>query len=153
MSSSLRSHGLQHARPPCLSPTPGVYSNSYPVSWCHPAISFSIIPFSWLQSFPALGSFLMSQFFASGGQSTGVSASASVFPMNILGWFPFGWTGRISLLSKRLSRVSSNTTVQKHQFFWHLAFFIVQLSHPYMTNGKTIALTTDICWQSNVSAF
>ena len=114
MSNSLRPHGLQHARPPCPSPTPRVYSDSCPLSrWCHPTISSSVIPFpSRLQSFPASGSFPVSQFFASGGQSCGVSASASVLPMNIQGWFPLGWTGWISLQSKELSRVFSNTTVQ-----------------------------------------
>ena len=116
---SLWPHGLQHARPPCPSPTPGVYSNSCPLSgWCHPTISSSIIPFSSCpRSFPASGSFQMSQLFTSGGQSFGVSASASVLPMNIQDWFPFGWTGWISLQSKGLSRVFSNTTVQKHQLF------------------------------------
>ena len=119
MSDSLQLHGLQHTRPPCPSPTPGVYSNSCPSSqWCHPTISSSVVPFSsHLQSFPASGSFPMSQFFASGAQSIGASASASVLPMNIQDWFPLGWTGWISLLSKGLSRVFSNTTVQKHQFF------------------------------------
>ena len=110
--------GLQHARPPCPSPTPGVYSNSCPLSrWCHPTISSSVVPFSRLQSFPASGSFPISQFFASGGQSIGVSASTSVLPMNIQDWSPLGWTGWISLQSKGLSRVFSSTTVQKHQFF------------------------------------
>ena len=115
---SLRTHGLQHARLPCPSPTPGACSNSCPSSWwCHPAISTSAIPFSSrLQSFPASGSFPMSQFFASCGQSIGVSASASVLPTNIQDWFPSGWTGLISLQSKGLSRVFSNTTVQQHQF-------------------------------------
>ena len=110
---------LYHARPPCLSPTPRVYSNSCSLSqWCHPTISSSVIPFSSrLQSFPASGSFQMSLFFASGGQSIGVSTSASVLPMNILDWFPLGWTGWISLQSKGLSIVFSNTTVQEHQFF------------------------------------
>ena len=110
---------MQHVRPPCPSPTPRVYSNSCPLSWwCHPAISSSVIPFSsYLQSFPASGSFQMSQFFTSGGQSSGASASASVLPMNIQDWFPLGWTGWISLQSKELSSVFSNTTVQKHQFF------------------------------------
>ena len=119
MSDSLRPHGVQHARPPCPSPTPGVYSNSCPLSWwCHPTISSSVIPFSsHLRSFPASGSFQMSQFFTSGGQSIGVSASASVLPVNIQDWFPLGWTDWISLQSKGLSRVFSNTTVQKHQFF------------------------------------
>ena len=119
MPDSLWPHGLQHTRPPSPLPTPGAYSNSYPLShWCHPTISFSVIPFSsCLQSFPASGSFHMSQFFASGGQSIGVSASTSVFPMNIQDLFPLGWTVWISLQSKGLSRVFSNTIVQKHQFF------------------------------------
>ena len=119
MSDSLRAHGLWHTRLPCPSATPGVYSNSCPSSqWCHPTISSSVVPFSSrLQSFPASGSFLMSQFFTSGGQSIGVSASASVLPMNIQDWFPLGWTDWISLQSKGLSRVFSNTTIQKHQFF------------------------------------
>ena len=119
VSDSLWPHESQHARPPCPSPTPGACSNSCPLSqWCHPTISSSVIPFSsYLQSFPALGSFPMSQFFASGGQSIEVSASASVLPMNIQDWFLLGWTGWISLQSKGLSRVFSNNTVQKHQFF------------------------------------
>ena len=116
---SLRPHGLQHARPPCPLPTPGAYSNSCPLRWwCHPTILSSVVPFSsHLQSFPASGSFPVSQFFESGGQRIGVSASASVLPMNIQDWFPLGWTGLISLQSKGLSRILSNTTVQKHQFF------------------------------------
>ena len=118
MSNSLQPHGLQHARPPCPSPTPRVYSNSCPLSqWCHQTISSSVIPFSHLQSFSASGSFQMTQIFTSGGQSIGVSASASVLPMNIQDWFPLGWTSWIALQSKGLSRVFSNTTVQKHQFF------------------------------------
>ena len=119
MSDSLRPHESQHARPPCPSLTPWVYSNSCPSSQqCHPAISFSVIPFSSCpQSFPALGSFLISQLFAWGGQSIGVSASASVLPMNTQDWSPLGWTGWISLQSKGFSRVFCNTTVQKHQFF------------------------------------
>ena len=191
VSNSLRPRELQHARSPCPSPTPRVYSNSRPSSqWSHPTISSSIVPFSsCLQSFPASGSFPISQLFKSGGQSIGVSASASALPMNIQDWSPLGWTGWISLLSKGLSRVSSNTTVQNLQFFgtqlslekkmathssilaWKTpqtekrgwatdhgvtksqtqlkwlnthtktAFFIVQLSYPYMTTGKTIALT------------
>ena len=202
MSNSLWPHGLQHTRPPCPSPTPRAYSNSCPWSrWCHPVISSSVIPFSCLQSFPASGSFPMSQLFTSGGQSIGVSASASVLPVNIQGWSPSRWTGWISLQSKGLSRVFSNTIVQKHQFFSaQVSFFfffssttlllpthfppplcthaqscnpmdfspsdsvhglfqarilewvaisfskcsgvlIVQLSHPYMTTRKTIALT------------
>ena len=117
MSSSLWPHGLQHARIPCPSPTPSAYSNSCPSSWwCQPTISSSVVPFSsHLQSFPVSGSFQTNQFFASGGQSIG--ASASFLPMNIQDWFPLGWAGWISLLSKVLSRVLSNTTVQKHQFF------------------------------------
>ena len=112
-------HGLQHARPPCLSPTLRAYSNSCPLSqWCHPTISSSVVTFSFcLQSFPASGSFPMSQFFALSGQSIGVSALASVLPMNIQGWFLLGLTGLISLQSKGLWRVFSNTTFQKHQFF------------------------------------
>ena len=118
VSDSLWPHGLHHARFPCPSLIPRVYSNSCPLSqWCHPTISSSVIPFSsHLQSFPASGCFQMSQLFASGGQSIGVSASASFLPMNIQDWFPLGWTGWISLLSKGLSRVSSSTTVRKHQF-------------------------------------
>ena len=119
VSNSLRLHGLQHARPPCPSPTPRVYSNSCPLSqWWHPAISSSVFPFSsHLQSFPASRSFQMSQLFTSGGQSIWVSASTSVLPMNIQDWSPLGWTGWIFLQSKGLSRVFSNTTIQKHQFF------------------------------------
>ena len=119
MSNSLPPHGSQPTRPSCPSPTPGVYSNSYPFSQCcHPTISSSVVPFSsHLQSFPASGSYRMSQFFASGGQSIGVSALASVLPMNTQDWSPLEWTGWISLQSKGLSRVFSNTTVQKHQFF------------------------------------
>ena len=119
LSNSLRTNALQHAKHPCPSPTPGVNSNSCTLSWwCHPTISSSVVPFSsHLQSFPASGSFLMTQFFTSGGQSIGVSASASVLSENIQDWSPLRWTGWISLQSKRLSRVFSNTTVQKHQFF------------------------------------
>ena len=117
-------HGLQHARPPCPSPTPRACSNSCPLRWwCHPTISSSVIPFSsCLQSFPALWSFPMSQFFTSGGQSIGVSASASVLPVNTQDWFPLGWTGLISLQSKGLSRVFSNITIWKHQFFGAQSF-------------------------------
>ena len=118
MSDSLPLHGLQHARLPCPSLSPGVCSNSYPLSrWCHPIISSSVVPFFCLQSFPASGSFPMSQFFISGGRSTTASASTSVLPMNIQGWFPLGLTGLISLLSKGLSRVFYSTTIQKHKFF------------------------------------
>ena len=110
-------HGLQHARLYCPSPTPGTCSNSCLLSWwCHPTISSCVIPFSFLQSFLASGSFQISQLFPSGGQSTGVSASATALPVNIQDWFPLGWTGWISLQSKGLSKVF-NTTVQKHQFF------------------------------------
>ena len=119
VSDSLRPHESQHARSPCPSPTPGVYSNPCPSSrWCHPTISSSVVPFSSCpQSLPASGLFPMSQLLSWGGQSTGVSASASVLPMNTQDWSPLGWTGWISLLSKGLSRVFSNTTVQKHLFF------------------------------------
>ena len=119
VSNSLRPHESQHARPPCLSPTPGVHPNLCASSqWCHPAISSSVVPFSSCpQSLPASESFPMSQLFTWGGQSIGVSASTSVLPMNIQDWSPWGWTGWISLQSKTLSRVFSNTTVQKHQFF------------------------------------
>ena len=119
VSNSLQTHESQHARPPCPSPTPGIYSNSYPMSrWGHPTISSSVVPFSTcFQSLPASGSFPMSQLFTWDGKITGVSASASVFPMNTQDWSPLGWTGWISLQSKGLSRVFSNTTVQKHQFF------------------------------------
>ena len=119
VSDSLRPHESQHARPPCPSPSPGVHSNSFPLSrWCHPAISSSVIPFSSCpQSLPASESFLMSQLFTWGGQSTGVSALASFLPKKSQGWSPSEWTGWISLQSKGLSRVFSNTTVQKHQFF------------------------------------
>ena len=143
MSDSLRPHGLQHTRPPCPSPTPRAYSNSCSLSqWCHATISSSVVPFSsHLHLSPASGSFQMSQLFASGGQSVIVSASTSDFPMNIQNWFPLGWTSWISLQSKGLLRVFSNTTVQKHQFFSAQLSFVVQLSHPYMTTGKTIALT------------
>ena len=137
VSDSLQPHELQHARPPCPTPTPGVHWDSRPSSqWCHPAISSSVVPFlSWPQSLPASESFPMSQLFTWGGQSTGVSALASVLPKKSQGWSPSKWTGWISLQSKGLSGVFSNTTVQKHQFF------SAQLSHPYMTTGKNIALT------------
>ena len=119
MSDSLRSHESRHARSPCPSPTPGVHSNSRPSSpWCHPAISSSVVPFSSCpQSLPASESFPMSQLFAWHGQSTGVSALESLLPKKSQGWSPSEWTGWISLQSKGLSRVFSNTTVQKHQFF------------------------------------
>ena len=140
MSNSLRPHGLQHTRPPCPSPTRAIYSNSCPLSWwCHPTFSSSAVPFSsCLQSFPKSGSFPMSQFFISGGQSIGVSASTSV--LLIQDWFPLGLTGWISLQSKRLSE-SYPTLQYKSINSSRSAFLIVQLSHPYMTTGKTIALT------------
>ena len=150
------SHGLQHTRLPCPSSTPKAFSNSCPLSWwCHPAISSSVILFfSCLQYFPASGSFPMSQFFASGGQSIGASASASVLPVNIQDWFPLGWTGWISLLSKGLSRVFSNTTAQKHQFSSVLSFLYsptLTFIHDYWKNYSFNQM--DFCWQSNVSAF
>ena len=119
VSNSLRPHKSQHARPPCPSPTPGIHSDSRPSSqWCHPAISSSVIPFSSCpQSLPASGFFPMSQLFAGGGQSTGVSVLASFLPKNTQDWSPLGWTGWISFQSKGLSRIFSNTTVQKHQLF------------------------------------
>ena len=119
VSDSLQPRGLQHTRPPCPSPPLGACSNSCPLSqWCHPTISSSVVPFSsCLQSFPASGYFQMSQFFTSGDQSIGLSASTSVLPMTTQDWFPLGCTGWISLQSKGLSRVFCNTTVQKHQFF------------------------------------
>ena len=151
MSNSSWPHGLQHARPPCLSPTPRLYSNSCPLSWrCHPAISSSVVPFSCChQSFPASGSFQMSQFFSSGVQSIGVSASTSVLPMNIQDWFLLGWTVWISLQSKGLLQHHSS----KASILQCSAFFTVQLSNPYMTTGEISFDYTDLCWQSNVSAF
>ena len=142
MYDSLRPREPQHARPPCQSPAPGVYSKSCPlIQWRHPSISSSVIPFfSCPQSFPASGSFPMSQLFTSGGQSIGVSASTSVPPMNTQDWSPLGWTGWVSLQSKGLSRVLQHHS-SKASIVQHSAFFIVQLSHPYMTTGKTIALT------------
>ena len=135
VSNSLWPHGPQHARPPCPSPTPGVHPIPCALSqWCNPTISSSVIPFSsYLQSFPASESFQMSQFFKSGGQSTGVSAT-SFLPKKSQGGSPSEWTGWISLQSKELSS-------SKASILWHLAFFKVQLSHPYMTTGKTTALT------------
>ena len=150
VSDSLQPHGLQHARLLCPSPTPEAYSNSCPShQWHHPTISSSVIPFiSCLQSFPALGSFQMTRFFTSGGQSIGASASSSVLPMNIQGWFPLGLSGLISLLSKRLSRVFSNTTVQKHQFFSaQLSLYSNSHIHTWLLEKPWL------CWQSNVSAF
>ena len=133
MSDSLHPHELQHTRTPCPSPTPGMHTNPCPLSrWCHPTLSSSVVPFSSCpQSFPASGSFPMSQLFASGGQSIGVSASTSVLPMNTQDWSPLGWTGWISLQSKGLSGVFSNTTVQKHQFFGTQLFFFFLSCLPF----------------------
>ena len=143
---ALRPHGLQHARICCPSPAPGAWSNLCPLSrWYHPIVSFSVVPFSSrLQSFPASGSFPRSQFFTSGGQSIG--ASVSVLLMNIQGWFPLGLTGWISLQSKGLSRVPTPIPQLKASILWHSAFFVVHLSHPYTTTGKTIALTSKVIW-------
>ena len=143
-SDSLRPHEPQHTRPPYPSPTPGVYPNPCPLCrWCHATISSSVVPFSSCpQSFPASGSIQMSQLFASGGQSIGVSASASVFPMNTQYWSPLGWTGWISLQSKGLFKSLLKHHSSKASILLHSAFFIVQLSHPYVTTEKTIALTS-----------
>ena len=143
MSNSLRSHDPQHARPSCPSPTPRVHPNPCPLSrGCHPTISSSVVPFSSCpQSFPASGSFQTSQLFASGGQSIGVSASTSVLPMNTQDLSPLGWTGWISLQSKGLLNSLLQHHSSKASILQCSAFFIVQLSHPYMTTGKTIALT------------
>ena len=154
VSNSLWPHGLQHAKLPCPSPTPKAYSNSCPsCQWCHPTISFSVIPFSHLHSFPASGSFPMSRFFASGGQSIIVSASAPVLPMNIQDWFPLGLTAWISLQSKGLSRIFSNTAVQKHQFFgaqlslWsssHIHTWLSEKPQPWL-DGPLLYLYISIC--------
>ena len=156
MSNSWQPHGLQHARPPCPSPTSGVYSNSWPLSqWWHPTISSLVVPFSsCLQSFPASGSFQMNQLFTSGGHSIKVLASASVLPMNIQDWFPLRsivWLAFLAvqrILKSLLQHHSSKASVLQCS-----AFFIVQLSHPYMTNGKTIALTRQTFVGKVMSAF
>ena len=155
MSDFLRPYEPQHARPPCPSSTHGVYSNSCPLSrWCHPTILSSVIPFSsCLQSFPASGSFPRSQLFTSGGQSIGVSASTSV-PSNEhpgLISFRMDWLDLLAVQGTLKSLLQHHSS--KASILWPLAFFILQLSHPYMTTGKTIALTRYLCWQSNVSAF
>ena len=144
MSSGLQPHGLEYNRLHCPSPNPRACSNSCTSHrWCHQTISSSVIPFSsCLHSFPESGSFPRSQFFESGGQSFGASSSASVFPMNIQEWFPLGWTGWIILQFKGLSRVFSNTTVQKHQFFCAQLSLSFN-SHLYMTTGKATALTRE----------
>ena len=141
MSDSLWPHGLKHSRPLCPSPNPGVYSNCPLSQWCHPTILSCVIRFSSrLQSFPESGSFL-SHLFALGDQSTGVLTSASGFPMNIQDWFPLGGTGWISLQPKRLSKSLLQYHSPKASILWHSTSFMVQLSHLYMTTGKTIALT------------
>ena len=144
VSDSLQPHGLQHDRPLCPSLTPRVYSNSCPLSqWCHPTASLSAVPFSsCLQSFPASESFPMSQFFTSGGQSINISASASVLPMNIQDWLPLRLTGLISLqgVQKTLKSLLQHHS-SKESILQCSAFFVVQLSHPYLTTGKAIALT------------
>ena len=141
MSNSLWPHGLKHDMPPCPSPTPRAYSNSSPLSqWCHPTNSSYVVPFSsHLQNFPASGSFPLRQFFASDDQSIGVSASASVLPVNTQDWSPLGWTGWISC-SQRDSQESQHHSL-KASILQCSTFFMVQLSHPYMATGKTIALT------------
>ena len=155
MSDSLRPHELQHGRPLCPSPTPTVHPNPCPLSqWCQPTISSSVVPFSSCsQSFPASGSFPMSQFFTWGGQRIEVSASTSVLPVNTQDWSPLGWTGWISLQSKGLSRVFSNNHSSKASILLFLAFFIVQLSHPYTTTGKTTALIRQTFVGKVMSAF
>ena len=155
MSDSLQPHEPQHARPPCPSPTLGVHPNPCPLSrWCHPTVSSSVVPFSSsLQSCLASGSFQMSQLFPSGGQSIRVSASTSVLPMNTQDWSPLGWTAWISLQSKELSRVFSNTTAQKHQFF-SVQPSSQSNSHIHTwPQEKPWPWLDELCWQSNVSAF
>ena len=150
---SLWPHGLQPARPPYPSPSPRACPSSFPLSeWCHPTISSSDVLFCPTQSFPASGSFPMSGFFAARGQSIGALASASVLPMTIQDWFPLGLTGLISLLSKGLPGVFSSTN-KKASILWCSAFFMVQLSHSYMTTGKTIALTRQTFVRNAMSLF
>ena len=154
MSNSLRPHGLQHTRPPCPSPTPGAYLNSCPSHWwCHPTIPSSVIPFSHFQSFPASGSFPMSQLFTSGGQSIGVSASSSILSTNIQGWFPVGLIGLISLLSKGLLRVFPASQFEgisssALSLFYHLALTSI---HDYWKKHSFDYM--NLCRQSDVSAF
>ena len=155
VSNSLQPHELQHARPSCPSPTPGVHPNPCPSSrWCHPTISSSFVPFSSCpQSFPASGSFPVSQLFASGGQSTGVSASTSVLPMNTQDWSPLGWTGWISLQSKD-SQESSPTPQFRSINSLALSFLYSPTRTSIHDHWKNHSLDkTDLCWQSNVSAF
>ena len=141
MSNSLWPHGLQHARLSCPSPPPGAYLSSCPLSrWCHPTISSSVTPFSFCpQSFPASGSFPMNRLYASGGQSIGASTSASVLPMNIQDWFPLDWLDLLAVQGTLKSLLQHHNS--KLSIFWHSAFFMVWLSHPHLTTGKTIALT------------
>ena len=148
MSDSLQPHGPQPARPPCPSPTPGVYSNSSTLSrWCHPTISSSVIPFSSCpQSFPASGSFQMNQFFTSGGQSIGVSASASFLPVNIQDWSPLGWTGLISMKSKGLSRVFSNTTFKRINSLALCYLYSPTLTSIYYNWKNQSFDQMDLCW-------
>ena len=155
MSDSLQPHGLQHTRLPCPTLTPRACSKSCASSrWYHPTISTSVVPFSSCpQSLPASGSFPMSQFFTSGGQTIGASASTSVLPMNIQDLFPLGWMSWISLQSNGLSRVFSNTTVSKASILRCSAFFIVQISHPYMITRKKALTRQAFVWQSHVHAF
>ena len=142
MSKTLWLQGVQHTRLPCPSPSPGACSNSCPPSqWCYPTILPSVIPFSCLQSFPESGSFPMSQAFASGSQSIGASASASLLPMDIQGWFPLRWTGLISLQTKGTLKSLFQNHNLKALIVQCLAYFMVQLSHSYMTTRKTISLT------------
>ena len=152
---TLQPHEPQHARPPYPSPTPGVHPNPCPLSqWCYPIISSSVIPFSSCpQSFPASGSFQMSQLSASGGQSIGVSASTSVLPMNTQDWSPLGWTSWISLQSKGFSRVFSSTTVKKHHSSMLSLLYSLTLTsvHDHWKNHSLDWM--DFCWQRNVSAF
>ena len=155
MSDSLRPHGLQQTRPPYPSPTPRACTNSGPLSqWCHPTISSSVVPFSsCLQSFPASGAFPMTKLFASGGQSIGISGSESVLAMNIQDWFPWEWLVwspcSLKTLKSFLQHHSSKASILQCS-----AFFLIQLSHPYMTTGKTIALTRwTFVGKDNVSAF
>ena len=160
MSNSLQPHGLQHARPPCPSPTSRVYSNSCPLSqWCHPTISSSVVPFSSrLQSFPASGSFPMSQFFASGGQSIRVSASASILPMNIRDWFPLGWTGWISLQFKSLSRASPTRQFKSINSSALTSSIITGFPCAYSVQGpqvveKSLYISSPFLWQISFLGF
>ena len=154
MSDSLQPHESQHARPPCPSPTPRLHPNPRPLSrWCHPTISSSVIPFSsCLQSFPASGAFQMNQFFTSSGQNIGVSALTSDLRMNTQDWFPLEWTGWISLQSNRLSRVFSNTTVQKHQFFGaQLSLWSNSHIHTWLLEKHCMLVKPQWCYTLNLN--